>query len=676
MDEKYEEKLWGQVDFLHQKSKRQQIAFNYLLEMLRAFQEGFFEFSKVLENMQSKHHDIIENHSTSMHDSAEKFLRTFETITREYKDAYNNIRKQIVDPINKPTNEMFTKENELYKSYVKYRNQYNNSKLSIDKNYQNYESSLKLCENLLFNSKQMDTLTSVAADKKKKNEKKANESIKTARIAEEKYRSSIDFANTARELEIKKQEELLQYYQKLDIYFYEKVKFIFGLYLALLSRVNKNISSSIENLGKSYQQISVENDIKLFINESKCEKKLQKVSIFTPYVPSYDPTNKKIEQNKLDICYEVIKILKSNFKDIRNDLNMEEETNKKRIRFLCEKILKTGNNITLLPEEKKELMSLLENPSNIKDFLIILSNQTIKGKLKRTESLIRDLSDLLLKVLKLAEKEKDYENAKSCIFLSKTFYYEQKVEDSKKNDGKGEEMKKIFLFDLIKNNKWIKSMEFWERLIEETVEGEVKRNEELSKKQGIKENEKTKQIRLSNICFTLLLNLSSNMTELGLNKEDIVKIVDKFAQKYGISKELSASIYSNIEMKHNEIQSSLSTNQENIIRETNENKESNEIKEKTETKEIIKEQKKDENKDNKVIIETNENKEKKEEKKEEEKKEDKKEEIIEIKKEEKVENNEEKLNKDDGEKKNNTIELKEDDNQKKEENKKIEDNSK
>ena len=106
--------------------------------MLRAFQEGFFEFSKVLENMQSKHHDIIENHSTSMHDSAEKFLRTFETIARESKDAYNNIRKQIVDPINKPTNEMFTKENELYKSYVKYRNQYNNSKLSIDKNYQNY----------------------------------------------------------------------------------------------------------------------------------------------------------------------------------------------------------------------------------------------------------------------------------------------------------------------------------------------------------------------------------------------------------------------------------------------------------------------------------------------------------------------------------------------------------
>lgn len=73
--------------------------------------------------------------------------------------------------------------------------------------------------------------------------------------------------------------------------------------------------------------------IKFQLKKNKVEKKVQSASEFIPYVPSADPTNKKDDSSKLDFYYKVMKTLKSNFKDIRNDIDIEEETKKKRLRY-------------------------------------------------------------------------------------------------------------------------------------------------------------------------------------------------------------------------------------------------------------------------------------------------------------------------------------------------------
>ena len=52
--------------------------------------------------------------------------------------------------------------------------------------------------------------------------KNANNSIKNTKPIEEKYIASVEKANKDRENEIKNQNELLQFYQKLDTNFYEK----------------------------------------------------------------------------------------------------------------------------------------------------------------------------------------------------------------------------------------------------------------------------------------------------------------------------------------------------------------------------------------------------------------------------------------------------------------------
>ena len=195
-------------------------------------------------------------------------------------------------------------------------------------------------------------------------------------------------------------------------------------------------------------------------------------------------------------------------------------------------------------------MKFLENPSFKQYFLVVLSKQRTKGRFKRTESLVRDLADLLSKILDLAEKEKDYTSAKNCIILSQTYYYDEneKIDDKKKKE-KQTEGKKIYLFELIKNNRWLTSLEFWDGLIEYMVDMDIKKNEEAAISQGLTNNEKTKKNRMSNICFSQLLTYTSNMIEFGLSKTDVESMVVKYSEKYEVAKELIDTINANIEMK-------------------------------------------------------------------------------------------------------------------------------
>ena len=133
----------------------------------------------------------------------------------------------------------------------------------MEKHYKNYENNMKLCENVIFNSKHMNALLYVKEEEKIKNSKNANNSIKSTKSFEEKYINSIDIVNKARENEINKQTELLKFYQKLDINFYEKIKLAIGLYLALINKMCNTFLQLTDLLGKSYQQISV--DVIIFL---------------------------------------------------------------------------------------------------------------------------------------------------------------------------------------------------------------------------------------------------------------------------------------------------------------------------------------------------------------------------------------------------------------------------
>jgi len=258
LNEKYEDKLWSQIEILHQKNKRQQVSFNYFIDMLNKFQEACFEFSKNIQNILSKTHKIIENHSTAMYER--KFVILYEMFNKEFKEAQSAIKTQIIEQILKPTNDLFNKEKEYYDSYNKIKTLYNSSKVSLDKCKQNYENNMKLCESENFNSKQIDVMIYAGEEEKIKNAKSANNSIKNTKPIEEKYITAVESTNKCREVEIKGHTKLLQFYQKMDFNFYEKIKYGIGIYLAVANNMCKNIVNTSEFLGAAYNKISIEKE--------------------------------------------------------------------------------------------------------------------------------------------------------------------------------------------------------------------------------------------------------------------------------------------------------------------------------------------------------------------------------------------------------------------------------
>ena len=207
------------------------------------------------------------------------------------------------------------------------------------------------------------------------------------------------------------------------------------------------------------------------------------------------------------------------------------------------------------------LIALLDNPSFIKYFIVALTKQRTKGKFKCSESLVKDLAEILLKIIKMAETEKNYENGQNCTYLSQTYYYKEKKDDKKKKDNNN----KIFLFEFIKDNTWLKSIEFWEGLISTIIENEITQNKEANVKHGNEENEIIKQNRLSNICFNQLLENGVKMSQFDIDRKEIENLIEKFSKKYEITRDLIQFIYDHTEMEQNEVIRSNSKNLEKNI---------------------------------------------------------------------------------------------------------------
>jgi hypothetical protein len=112
---------------------------------------------------------------------------------------------------------------------------------------------------------------------------------------------------------------------------------------------------------------------------------------------------------------------------------------------------------------------------------VTLSKQRTKGRYKRSKKLLNDLAEILLFIIQSAEKENNFEDAKNCMILSQTFFYEI---------NKGKNVKKKYLIDFIKKYKWFSTLEFWEGIIETMIQSEIHKNDKINKKNNyIEDNE-------------------------------------------------------------------------------------------------------------------------------------------------------------------------------------------
>ena len=541
MEKKYENKLYGKVEFLHERTKQNHTSLVNFSEIITKFISAISDFSKTLENLKYRKMKIIEEKDSTIYNLTHFFKLNLKSHIDEFKECAEHLNLIIIEPIIKLIDEKYLKEKELYNNYNKIKNTYNNSKINLEKSKKEFECNAKLCEKNIFNLFQLKSYMNSSTEIPKI-EERMKLSIANTKALEDKYWQYLEDANKARENEIKKQKEILNFYQVIDTDFYSKINCMISYIAPMIKKMYSSVLKTLEGLEEQCKKVKINQDIHNFIEKNKSDILPDEPIKFIPYYPeakletSFSGNDRKDLQN-LDINYNVLLTLYEYFREIRKDINMDEEKKKYRLRYLCSKIFKIGPGVDFKKEEKNELISFLKVKAYKSYFLITLSKQRTKGRYQRTEALLKDLSEILNFILDASYKEKDYDGAKNCIILSQTFYYEKQ---------KGKVKKKKYLSEYIKNNKCLKSLEFWEGLTDFMIQGEIKKNEEINKKNNFVETPEQIKNRLSNIAFSQVLSNSNSMIEFMIDKDDINKVVDVFVKKYGIEKSIEEVIYENI----------------------------------------------------------------------------------------------------------------------------------
>ena len=551
--EKYEEKLWGKIDYLHEKSLSEQNRLNIFTDTIIKYHSCLINFYKSIESIKTINTEIISEKGNSLEVCLKKLQNTLFVHINEIKECTNSIQTSIIDLLikSKDDDNKFNTEIELRNQYNKMKNIYQATKLNCDKVKKDFYSKAKFCENNIRNLIQYKSNILNNSDENKeeiiKAEEKMNISISNAKNLEQKYIKSIDEVNNAKDKMIKVEEDLLKLYQKINYDFYNKLYCIIIYITPILKKMFTTILLQLNSTEEKCKNLNITKDINEFINNNKSNLSPEKNLEYEPYIPEadIDKSNSagkdKKELDILDLNYNIIKILKENFKEIRNDVDIKEEERKYRLRFLCNKIFKIGPGVSFTQEEKDELINLIQEPEYKSFFLITLSKQRTKGRFKRNEKLVKELVEILINILITSEKNNDFTSAKNCIILCETFYYE------KEKNKKDEEPKKVYLIDYIRYYKWFQNINFWEGIIENMIQNEIIKNENISKKNNTKETQEEIKNKISNICFSIVLSYTNTMFEFNISKDNINKIIDIFVKKYNVDEKIAKSIYDNVE---------------------------------------------------------------------------------------------------------------------------------
>ena len=361
-----------------------------------------------------------------------------------------------------------------------------------------------------------------------------NRIVENPREVFKNYKNSLDRANKLIKKFNSKQLLLFNYYPELSseegVFFFRLIK----LYLQYLEKKNSDLNANIEKI-KNNKHLETNTKLIELIEISENNKKEEKIQSLIPYQSELD-FNKCKDDKQFELFSNSMNIIK-NF--ISNDLfpNYDYDIEVKNYRM--SKVIKKLFNETgeLDPKLIEDYLNILGDPSVYRGLFVVLSQLRTNSKFLRDRNVIDLLGNGFNVITEYSANNKIYDNIKNCIILSQTYYYE----DEKKN--------KVYIFERIKGNKYLRNSRFWRDFIQDMIKKEFKRFELVFPDANIKIDKNigiTKKIKekLNEVVFSQLLTYASNMKDFEIDKKIIIKIMDEFIQKYNyLSKTNKDNIY-------------------------------------------------------------------------------------------------------------------------------------
>ena len=302
------------------------------------------------------------------------------------------------------------------------------------------------------------------------------------------------------------------------VFFFRLIKY----YMQNLEEGERYLNINKKQLNES-KTVEQDSKLKELIEKNEDNKKDEKPIDLIQYQSGLD-FNKCKNKEEFDLFAKSVEMIN---KHISNEIYPNYKYELELKNFQEGQLLKEIFEEKILDEKKAEkFLESLKDESVHRAIYIVLSQLRTNSRFKRSKPLIELFGKAFEILLQSAEKNKLYENAKNCIILSQTYFYDDE-----------ENKKKIYVFEYIKKNKWLSNPQFWRGFIDYMIKKEFERFQKtfpetnFDVEQNINITQKVKN-KLNEVIFSQLLPFVSNMIDFGIDKRIVLKIAEDFTKKY------------------------------------------------------------------------------------------------------------------------------------------------
>ena len=535
----FERDLWGQCNKLHQRISKKKSYLSNLSKSLEPIYDIIKDLQKKLESIKILPDPTIskflytQTQTEETENSEEpllygipltinKYIISFRNLVDYYNQAFFHITNGLEDLIKK-----INLEKDEYNNFVKCMKLLGENKAINEKNMKFYQQKMIAAESSVLDLKRVEVIQlsinndTANLENKKLMEEKAMQLTKDSLKPFNTYLESLKKTNEIREESIEKQKNLLYKYQNIEEEVGKTNTSIANILLQI-EKINKGATEkNICDFQNIIHNIKINKDIRQLILDFKGNEKPEEEILFN-YFPSTINFSNCDDNKSFEIYQKSIEFIKDIVEQEYPNYDRQLELDKNDLRELLYKLFNKF--------EKDKSVKIKEYVMNEKVhhyFLILLSKLRTNNRYEQSKILIDFLGELLNIILDVSEKNKIYNNAKNCIILSQTFYYE--------NNGE-----KIYLIEKIRNHKWLKSHDFWlnfgDLSIQPELEKLVEKSPGITKEDILNHNNEkiTSNLKkkISDVIFAQILPFVNNIKEFGIDLKVIIEITENFLHKY------------------------------------------------------------------------------------------------------------------------------------------------
>ena len=445
----------------------------------------------------------------------------------------NNFVQQIISNLEKMIS-LFNKEKDLYDDLKKTNKDLSEEKEKLKKDREEYHKIGKDSESKIkqFAKNNVQYITRIEDSELLQGQ--LFELIVSPKRALENYRESTKRTNQLIIKYNQKQSKLFNFIPDIGdhdgVFYFQLVK----MYVQHLEMEKKYLDSNIEQI-QSMKSLQSNTKLKELIEYAENNRRDEKIINIMQYQSDLDITKCKSEKDFKIMSGAKYLITKYIDQSIFPEYSEEQEKKNYEVFTIIKRLFDQKGEID--PKLAEDFINLINDPSVHKYAFIILSILRTNSRFEKEKSLIDLLGKGFNILVEHAAKNNLYDNIRNCIILSQTYYYN----DENKN--------KIYIFEYIKNNRWMKNAYFWRSFIEDVIKNEFIRFEKVfpdanfSVEKNINVSKKIKE-KLNEVVFSQLLTYVNNMKDFCLDKRVIIKIADEFIAKYNfLSKNNISTIY-------------------------------------------------------------------------------------------------------------------------------------